>query len=151
MNVWSQADAAILWWLSAASLLSFAVSLLIVRLVVVRLPADYFQHHRRRRLPWAAQHPAIRILLLIGKNVLGATFLLLGILMLVLPGQGIITMLIGLMLLNFPGKYRFERWLVSRRPFLRAVNRVRARADRAPLVLDTGAQDGARLQPPSPP
>jgi len=59
-----------------------------------------------------------------------------GIIMLVLPGQGIFTILIGIMLLNFPGKYRLERWIVARRPVLRSINWLRRRAGRAPLVPD---------------
>ncbi len=47
--------------------------------------------------------------------------------MLVTPGQGLLTLLIGLLLLNFPGKYRLERWLVRRPGVLRTLNWVRRR------------------------
>jgi len=72
-----------------------------------------------------------------GKNVLGGVFILVGIVLLALPGQGLLTILVGVMLLNFPGKFAFERWLVTRRPILRSVNWLRRRARRAPLTLDT--------------
>ncbi len=75
-------------------------------------------------------------MLLIGKNALGYIFVVAGFIMLVLPGQGIFTILIGIMLLNFPGKYRLEQWIVARRPVLRSINWLRRRAGRAPLVLD---------------
>ena len=75
-------------------------------------------------------------MLVIGKNVLGAIFVVAGIIMLVLPGQGIFTILIGIMLLDFPGKYQFERWIVARRPVFQSINWLRQRAGRAALVLD---------------
>ena len=54
--------------------------------------------------------------------------------MLVLPGQGVLTILIGIMFINFPGKYRLERWVVMRAPVLGAINRLRANAGRMPLI-----------------
>jgi hypothetical protein len=72
---------------------------------------------------------------LIGRNALGYVFIVVGIVMLVIPGQGVLTIVIGIMLLNFPGKYRLERWLVVRRPVLRSINWLRRRSKRNPLVL----------------
>jgi hypothetical protein len=60
---------------------------------------------------------------------------LMGVAMLVLPGQGVLTIITGLLLLDFPGKYRFERWLVRRGPVLRGVNWLRDRAGRQALRL----------------
>ena len=54
--------------------------------------------------------------------------------MLVLPGQGILTILIGIMFINFPGKYRLERWVVLRAPVLNVINKMRHRAGHAPLI-----------------
>jgi len=51
------------------------------------------------------------------------------------PGQGILTILIGVMLLNFPGKRRLERWLVSRPRVLPVINGLRARFGKPPLLL----------------
>jgi hypothetical protein len=73
--------------------------------------------------------------LVIGKSLLGYVFIAAGVLMLVLPGQGMLTILVGIILVDFPGKYRLERWIVTRRPVLRFINRLRRRAGRAPLVL----------------
>jgi len=75
-------------------------------------------------------------MLLIGKNALGYILIVAGIVMLALPGQGILAILIGIMLLNFPGKFRLERWIITRRPVIRSINWLRQRAKRAPLVLD---------------
>jgi len=59
-----------------------------------------------------------------------------GIAMLVLPGQGILAILGGIELMDFPGKYRLERWIVSRPAVLRSVNWLRRRMGRPPLVFE---------------
>ena len=136
MLEWMQDHQAILWTLSAASLVTFFASLILVPVLVVRIPPDYFTHRVRPRSRWADQHPLIRLTLRVGKNVLGGLFVLAGIAMLVLPGQGLLTMLIGFLMLDGPGKYRFEKWLIAR-PFVRRpINWLRARAGHAPLEVE---------------
>jgi hypothetical protein len=136
MIEWIQSNETALWWLAASTTIAFMATLIVVPILVVRIPSDYFSRTRRQHKLWANHHPVVRAMLLIGKNVLGYIFVVAGIIMLVLPGQGIFTILIGIMLLNFPGKYRLERWIVTRRPVLRSINWLRRRAGRAPLVPD---------------
>lgn len=118
------------------SIITFIATLIVVPFLVVRMPSDYFSHRERRKMIYSGQHPVIRGVLFIGKNLLGYIFIIVGIIMLVLPGQGILTIVIGITLLNFPGKYRLERWLVVRRPVLRSINWLRRRSKRTPLILD---------------
>jgi hypothetical protein len=61
--------------------------------------------------------------------------ILLGLLMLVLPGQGLVTLLVGLMVLDFRGKRALEQRLVARPGVLRFINGLRSRAGRAPLEM----------------
>ena len=84
---------------------------------------------------WRKQHPVTRYVLRGIKNVAGLIFLLAGIAMLVLPGQGLLTILIGVSLLDFPGKRRLELYLVQKRPVLRAINWIREKAQRPPLIV----------------
>lgn len=129
-------DPALIWGLGMAALASFIGSLLVIPWLVVRIPVNYFCDEYRHRVPWARQHPVIRWLLLILKNLLGLVFLLLGIAMLVLPGQGLLTILIALVLLNFPGKYRLERRLFSVPSVRKGANWLRRRAGRPSLRFD---------------
>lgn len=133
---WIQSHRAVIWWIAGASLLVFIASLIIVPLLVVRIPSDYFAHRRRHVNPRVGRRSLLRWALLVGKNLLGYVFVFAGLLMLFLPGQGVVAILIGITLLNFPGKYRFERWVVSRGPVLRSINRLRKRAGRPPLILE---------------
>lgn len=136
MIEWIQGNETAFWWLAASTTITFIATLMAVPVLVVRIPPDYFSRSRRHGKPWANHHLVVRAMLLIGKNALGYIFVVAGFIMLVLPGQGIFTILIGIMLLNFPGKYRLEQWIVARRPVLRSINWLRRRAGRAPLVLD---------------
>ena len=71
------------------------------------------------------------------RNALGLVLVILGLLLSLpgVPGQGVLTMLIGLMLMDFPGKRRLELKLVARPGVLEAMNRMRAWLRRPPLVL----------------
>ncbi len=135
MLEWLQGDENGIWWLAGASILIFVAFLIIVPLLVVRIPSDYFAHGRFHKKMWADHHWVLRVILLIGKNLLGYVLVVAGIVMLVLPGQGILTILAGIMLLDFPGKYRLERWIVARPQVLRTLNWLRRRAGRSPLYL----------------
>ena len=117
---------------------TMVVSLISVALIVVRIPTDYFAGDTPPRL-WADRHPLVRWPLLIFKNLLGVTLVALGAVMALpgVPGQGILTMLIGAMLINFPGKRKMERWLIGRRGVLTAINKIRGRYGRPPLQLDS--------------
>lgn len=116
--------------------LTFVVSLGAVAVVVVRLPADYFCRVHVSLL--AEKHSIVRWAGLIVKNVVGALLVLLGLLLSLpgIPGQGLLTILIGVMLLNFPGKRRLERRLVSLPRVLAAINALRARFGKPALLLE---------------
>jgi hypothetical protein len=118
-------------------LVTFAISLAIVSFIMVRIPPDYFQKDRPREL-WSGKHPAVRFLGVFAKNLLGVVLVVLGILMSIpgVPGQGVLTILLGIMLLDFPGKRNLEHRLVSRPQVLNAINKLRHRFGKPKLVLD---------------
>lgn len=133
MTVWLEDHSLWVGWLAIVSLMMFLGTLIGLPFLVVKIPEDYFAKEHRNRETWK-QYPAIlRWLLLIGKNLLGAILVFAGILMLVLPGQGILTIFIGLLLVNFPGKYRLEKWLVTKTPVLKAANWLRKKANHPPI------------------
>lgn len=118
-------------------LITFSVSLAIVSVVVVKIPKDYFKEgHPKKILP--NHHPVVRYLAIVGKNLLGVLLVALGVVMSLpgVPGQGILTILLGVMLLDFPGKQTLEHKLVSRPQVLKAINKLRRRFGKPELVLD---------------
>lgn len=133
---WIFGNPAVMWWMAAGSLAMLVAGLVLVPVIVVRLPRTYFSHRQRRREQMlATRHPVIRFGILVIKNVVGAVLVVAGLVMLVLPGQGVLTILVGLSLLNFPGKYRLERWIISRPAVFQSMNWLRRRYGRKPLVL----------------
>ncbi len=121
--------------LAWGSLTLFIVSLAIIPWLVIKIPADYFHEKRRSTVSSKSKHPMSAQLFAGIKNLFGFGLICLGVLMLVLPGQGILTILIGLFLMNFPGKYKIERKLVSMPKVLNSLNWIRAKADKKPLII----------------
>ena len=124
-------------WLGLALSVGLAlVSLAIAAAVVVSWPADRFK--AGARTVFLASHPpAVRVVAHLGKNLAGVVLVLLGFIMALpgVPGQGILTMIIGLTLVDFPGKVEFERRLVSRPFVLRKLNALRHRFHHPALDL----------------
>jgi hypothetical protein len=129
---WVKSQDATFWWLVSGSLVALLFTPIVVWWMITRLPRNYFSKERKP-LQWAARYPALRMTLLVVKNFFGGILLIAGVLMLMLPGQGILTIVVGLVLLDFPGKLRLERWLVSRPRVWRSINWIRKHAHREPL------------------
>jgi UPF0716 family protein affecting phage T7 exclusion len=135
---WFSDHQALVWWVSAGSIALLLLSPLVAIWFVTRLPKNYFvQKHRRALGSWEG-YPTIRSILLVGKSILGAVLVLAGVIMLIAPGQGLLTIVVGLMLLEFPGKYRAERWLATRRSVWRSLNWLRKRAGQPELQSPRG-------------
>ena len=120
--------------LTAFSIVCFVGTLVAIPFILVKLPPQYFDERHPRR--WMEHHhPVLRLTGLALKNVVGIVFVLAGVAMLFLPGQGILTMLIGLSLVDFPGKRRLERKIIGQPEVLRTINRLRAKFGRPPLSI----------------
>jgi hypothetical protein len=135
MFTWIDDNQPILWSLGAASIALFIASLIVIPALVVRIRPDYFIHDKRPPRRWVNSSPMVRTFIVVGKNVLGIVLMIAGVAMLALPGQGLLTILVGFLLVDFPGKYRVEQWLVSRRVISRPINWLRHRAGRLPMQI----------------
>ena len=118
-------------------LLSLGISFAAIALVMVKVPPTYFSiSHRRDFLPnsrWFVRSGAM-----IAKNLLGVFLVILGIVLSLpgVPGQGILTILLGLIMLDIPGKRPLEAKIIQRPTVLAAVNNLRARYGKPPLIMD---------------
>jgi len=142
MGIWWQGHLGFLhrlgWGGAVALSLSLALgSLALGALLIVRWPVDHFKQGARRPF-WRERHPVVRALGLAAKNLAGLLLVVLGAIMAVpgVPGQGLLLILIGLTLVNFPGKYRVERSLIGRPSVQKVVNGVRRRFGRPALEID---------------
>ena len=86
-------------------------------------------------MPWERLHPGLRIAAIVAKNFLGVLFFLAGFIMALplVPGPGIVTMLVGLALIDVPGKRRLERWIAGRKTVFAAMNKLRSKYGHPPL------------------
>lgn len=113
---------------------TLVLSLAVAGFLLVRAPADYFAGAKPPTMPGPRW---VRISLHVLKNLLGAGIIALGLLLSLpgVPGQGLLTMLVGLMLIDGPGKRRVERWIVGMPGVLKAANALRRKFGREPLVI----------------
>lgn len=135
MYQWIADHKGLVWAAGAASVVIFFASLVIIPALIVRIRPDYFTHAVRPPTPWVNQHRFVRYAIVVAKNILGALLMLAGLAMFVLPGPGFLTLLVGFFLIDFPGKYRFEKWLIARHVILRPINWLRTRRARPPLQV----------------
>jgi hypothetical protein len=120
--------------LGVFSCVMFVASAVGVPLFLARLPADYFSKRERHKLGLRDRpEPVWHLILKVLKNVLGALLILLGFAMLALPGQGLLTIIVGIIITDFPGKHRLERAIIARPSVFRGINALRRRAGRPPL------------------
>ena len=129
--------------LGVGTVVMFVLSIVGVPLFLARLPADYYSRSEQKRFGLEGTNRPLRTLLRIAKNALGTLLVVLGILMLVLPGQGLLTLLVGIMLIDFPGKYRLERRILSSPRVLRVVNALRKRSGKPPLEIARAASSSS--------
>src|SRR5262245_7538582 len=116
---------------------SFLINLGIVSLILVKIPANHFSKKRKTKF-WHGPRPALHAAKVIGKNILGVLLVALGIVLSLpgVPGQGLLTILLGIMLLDFPGRHRLEQKLLSRPSIVNTINRLRGRFEKPPLELN---------------
>ena len=134
---WLRAQSALAWWLVGLSILTFAGSLIAVTFMVVRMPADYFTHRQPVGDSWRGSHPLIRGTMHVLKNLLGFVLVVAGLVMSIppIPGQGVLTILIGLSLLDFPGKWNLQLRIVKAAPVRKSMNWIRTKYHRPPLQI----------------
>ena len=122
---------------AAIFLASFLANLGIVSLILVKLPADHFSKSRKTKF-WAGPRPWLHAAKVIGKNIAGILLVALGVVLSLpgVPGQGLLTILLGIMLLDFPGRHRLEQKLLSKPSIVNTINSLRERFDKKPLELN---------------
>mgnify|MGYP001603897622 CR=1 FL=1 len=128
---WLKAHEGLFAALGLLSVFLFLVSLIVFPLIIIYLPHDYFI----RAEPRFASLSPLRMLLRILKNAFGCFLILAGVLMLFLPGQGLLCILLGVSLLQFPGKRELEIRLLRFKRVRGSVAWIRNKAKRPPITL----------------
>ena len=133
---WLMAHQYLLGWIGAISLLVFSLSLLSLPWFVAMIPEDYFLSQKRNQTILKNESFGIWIIIIILKNSIGLLLVTGGILMLFLPGQGVLTIIAGLIMTDYPGKFELERRIVSNKKILEKLNWLRNKANQPSLKID---------------
>lgn len=129
-------------WSFGVSLVLFVGSFVLIPVLIARMRRDYFVARDPDQDTWLGRHRLARATARVAKNVLGSVLLVAGVAMMVLPGQGVITVLVALSLLEFPGKRALELRLIRQPQVNRVINWIRARSGRLPLLIPDTSDDG---------
>ena len=134
---WSSMNSDLLFLLGSLSIFILIISVFMMVLIISFLPEDYFKSENRNLISSVqnSRYPLLKLLVLITKNFFGVMLLLSGILMLVLPGQGILTIITGLVFMDYPGKYKFERKLLRQKGVINSINWIRSRLSKPSLKV----------------
>ena len=134
---WSSMNSDLLFLLGSLSIFILIISVFMMVLIISFLPEDYFKSENRNLVSSVqnSRYPLLKLLVLITKNFFGILLLLSGILMLVLPGQGILTIITGLVFMDYPGKYKFERKLLRQKGVINSINWIRSRLSKPSLKV----------------
>lgn len=123
----------LLIYLSIFSLICFVASIFIIPFLVIRISPAYFREKRKPIIDY--KNPVLRYLVLILKNIFGFIFILLGFLMLFIPGQGLLSIAIGIFFINFPGKKKLEYKIFTHPKISSAVNYIRRKAGKEEIFF----------------
>ena len=130
---WLASYSSILIGIGSLSLLIFIFSIIGLGWFISQIPEDYFIHEKRQADNWDKYSSEIRVVIIIAKNVIGIVMLISGLLLLILPGQGILTMIIGILLIDYPGKFKLEQKIISIPSIFRGLNWFRAKSKKSYL------------------
>jgi hypothetical protein len=118
-------------------LASVGFSFLMIAVVMVKIPENYFSSHYQQDFmpgsPFLVRWGAVIL-----KNMLGVFLVILGIILSLpgVPGQGLLTILLGLIMIDIPGKRPLEARIIKRPTIKSAINNLRTKFNKPPLVLD---------------
>lgn len=132
-------------WVGLASLVMLIGSLITVPVIIVKMQPDYFLENRNEKKSMKYRHPTMRFVGKFLKNLMGGLLILSGIIILsipLVPGQGFLTILIGLAIMDFPGKRKLELRILKLKPVRWAIQKIRKKAEQEPLLFPFDTDPG---------
>jgi len=124
----------VLEFLAALSLFTFVTSIILIPILVARLPRKYFHKDYSFKHTLAQRFTLGQALRRLLRNIVGFTLLLAGVAMLFLPGQGLITIIVGIALMDFPYKKKLIYALSRSIAVQKSLNWLRKKTKKAPFI-----------------
>ena len=135
LYVWLENNSYILFYLGIISVLIFIFSIVGLRLFIIAIPSDYFIN-KKRVSTLRDNSILLWVFYKIFKNIIGYIFIAIGLLALVLPGQGILMILIGLMMSDYPKKFDLEKKIIKINTVRKGVNWIRIKSNVEKIKLN---------------
>jgi hypothetical protein len=135
VQFWESLTWSIIAWGLLFTVVTVIASYGLIVIGMIKIPADYFSSSYVKEIN-RDKHFSVRWAVFIVKNIIGFLLVIAGIIMIFTPGPGVPTILLGLILMDIPGKRPLEAKLIQRPMVLSAVNDLRARYNKPPLIMD---------------
>jgi hypothetical protein len=119
------------FWLGIMSILTIIASIVLVPLFIKHIPIDYFTNSKYHQIKLNNAYNIAKFIL---RNILGLLLIIAGIIMLLTPGKGIISIIIGLFLMQFKGKYKLEKKLIQNDATFKTLNWIREKTNKKPFL-----------------
>jgi hypothetical protein len=111
----------------------FVATVVAIPIILVKVPEDWFVRPPRA-------HPLpLKIL----RTVVGLALIALGIAMIVLPGQGVLTILVGLSILDLPIKHRMITRILGNPKVHATIDNIRRKAGKGSLRIPSSSARAA--------
>ena len=130
---WLATNSSILIGIGGLSLLILIFSIIGLGWFISHIPEDYFIHEKRQAHNLNKYPYKTRVVIIVAKNIIGIVMLTSGALLLILPGQGLLTIIMGLLLIDYPGKFKLEQKIISIPSVFRGLNWFRAKSNKSYL------------------
>ncbi|MBI9104147.1 MAG: PGPGW domain-containing protein [Spirochaetales bacterium] len=127
--------------IGGSSIFLFIATPIIIPLVIRFMTEDYFIRDGGKAVSRIKLMKILYIFWHIIKNIFGLTFVLAGIILLFVPGQGILTIMAGLILLDFPGKHRLIGWLTRGEKIRQALNWMRMKTRQSLFIFPSNEEE----------
>ena len=135
VRFWESLTWGIVAWGLLFTIITIVASYGLIVIGMIKIPADYFSSTYVRKIN-TENHFSVRWTAFIVKNVVGFLLVIAGVVMIFTPGPGVPTILLGLIMMDVPGKRPLEARLIRRPMVLSAVNELRAKYNKPPLIMD---------------
>lgn len=134
----------LIWLLGIGSVVLLVGTALLIPWLIIILPADFFARKLGSPEAQSSRSRMSTIVLAVCRNLIGAVLLVAGFIMLFVPGQGLLTILVALALIDFPGKRILLLRMISSPRVFNAANGIRRWAGKPELLAAETPPRGGR-------
>lgn len=124
-----------IFYTAVFSVLFFLVGITLIPYLILKIPYDYFNYSSKKAYFSNKREIAVYYLKMILRNIAAFLLFLIGVILLFIPGQGLLTIFLSLLLADIPGKYKIEKYMIKKEKIYNMLNGFRQKHGVKPFVL----------------